>query len=260
VYRFAFRGRYLVAHLVVLALAATFVRLGVWQLDRRDQVRSRNAMVAARLGVPPASVETLLARDPGLDRAAYRRVVVAGRYRPGWEARVRFRSLGGAPGEYVLGLLVTPSGRPVLVNRGWVPLDTGSSPSPPPPPEGPAVVTGLLLPSEAGGRVVEPPTGGSPAAFDRIDVRAIGGTLPVTPLPLYLQLREQRPPGGPLPVPLPEPALDEGPHLSYAVQWFLFTAIGLVGWPLLLRRTARSRARRGSGEEPVSPPAYTRSR
>ena len=28
---------------------------------------------------------------------------------------------------------------------------------------------------------------------------------------------------------LPPPALDEGPHLSYAIQWFSFAAIALIG-------------------------------
>ena len=38
------------------------------------------------------------------------------------------------------------------------------------------------------------------------------------------------------PVPLPD--LDEGPHLSYAFQWFIFAAIGAVGYVMILRRNA----------------------
>ena len=41
------------------------------------------------------------------------------------------------------------------------------------------------------------------------------------------------------PLPLPTPDLGEGPHLSYAVQWFIFTLIGLVGYPLVLARVAQ---------------------
>ena len=40
---------------------------------------------------------------------------------------------------------------------------------------------------------------------------------------------------------LPEPTL--GPHLAYAVQWFIFTTIAVVGYALLLRRVARDEAR-----------------
>ena len=35
------------------------------------------------------------------------------------------------------------------------------------------------------------------------------------------------------------PALDEGPHFSYAVQWFIFATVAIVGYPLILRRRAR---------------------
>ncbi len=52
---------------------------------------------------------------------------------------------------------------------------------------------------------------------------------------------------GDWPVPVPVADLGEGSHLSYAVQWFVFTAIGLVGYPLVLVRLAR----RGDGTVPV---------
>ena len=45
----------------------------------------------------------------------------------------------------------------------------------------------------------------------------------------------------PEPQPIAEPELGEGPHLSYAVQWFLFSAIAAVGWFLAVRRSHRVR-------------------
>ena len=57
--------------------------------------------------------------------------------------------------------------------------------------------------------------------------------------PVYIQLLEQDPPPVttyPALVALPEPS--EGPHRGYAVQWFLFAAVTVVGYPILLRRTA----------------------
>jgi cytochrome oxidase assembly protein ShyY1 len=54
---------------------------------------------------------------------------------------------------------------------------------------------------------------------------------------VYLLLASQRPAvDEPVPAPLPE--LTEGPHRSYAIQWFLFAAIALVGSVLLARRDA----------------------
>jgi cytochrome oxidase assembly protein ShyY1 len=36
------------------------------------------------------------------------------------------------------------------------------------------------------------------------------------------------------------PRLDEGPHLGYAIQWFSFAAIAVIGVTLLLRQERRS--------------------
>ncbi len=38
---------------------------------------------------------------------------------------------------------------------------------------------------------------------------------------------------------MPLPALDDdGPHLSYAIQWFVFTICAGAGWWLAVRRSA----------------------
>jgi hypothetical protein len=42
---------------------------------------------------------------------------------------------------------------------------------------------------------------------------------------------------------LPPPELTEGPHLSYAIQWFIFSSIAVIGYPLILRRRAGELAR-----------------
>jgi cytochrome oxidase assembly protein ShyY1 len=61
-------------------------------------------------------------------------------------------------------------------------------------------------------------------------------------LPVYLALETQDPAQqGDLPVPLDLPELGEGPHLSYAVQWFLFAAVVAIGFPVLVIRTASRR-------------------
>jgi hypothetical protein len=51
----------------------------------------------------------------------------------------------------------------------------------------------------------------------------------------YLVLIEQQPATpGPLPAPPPPPEIAAGPHLSYALQFFVFALIGIVGYGLLL--------------------------
>lgn len=58
--------------------------------------------------------------------------------------------------------------------------------------------------------------------------------------PVALQLVSESPAQEPAPLPpLPE-QLGEGNHLLYAIQWFSFIGIVLIGYAALLRRSARS--------------------
>ena len=59
---------------------------------------------------------------------------------------------------------------------------------------------------------------------------------------VWIRLRAQSPPQPEgLPVPVPDPDLTEGPHLSYAFQWFFFSAGAVVVYALILRRTVNGR-------------------
>jgi cytochrome oxidase assembly protein ShyY1 len=249
VYSFAFRGRWLVGHLLVLAIAALFVRLGVWQLDRLDEVRTLNRTIEAREGMAVVPLHGLLGNDLDPRGGAYRRVTAAGTYDPDSEVAVQFRALNGEPGRYLLTALRTSRGV-LAVNRGWVPASGPDVPIPfeAAPAGGSVQVTGVLLPFEEDGRVVEGPPG--TRTITRIDQTLLSeaaGEPSDRLFPLHLQLGQQSPSAARLPVPVPLPGLDEGPHLSYAIQWFLFTVIGLCGWPLLVRRSARDRSRRSAG-------------
>ena len=75
-----------------------------------------------------------------------------------------------------------------------------------------------------------------------LDVAGIASALPYDVFPLPLLLAEQVPPQtGSLPIPVPLPELSEGPHLSYAIQWFGFAAVAIAGGLILLRRDRRTR-------------------
>jgi hypothetical protein len=65
-------------------------------------------------------------------------------------------------------------------------------------------------------------------------------------VPVWIQLRKEtpRPAAAAAPEILGLPVLDEGPHFSYMVQWFIFSTIAVVGYPLILRRNARERLER----------------
>jgi cytochrome oxidase assembly protein ShyY1 len=76
--------------------------------------------------------------------------------------------------------------------------------------------------------------------INRIDVGRVQRQVDVALVGAYLQSTTDEPGDLPILVPLPETGL--GPHLSYAFQWFIFATVGAVGWPLLLRKTAREEA------------------
>ncbi len=74
----------------------------------------------------------------------------------------------------------------------------------------------------------------------RVDLARIQAQLPYRIAPVYVLLQERTttdPEELPLPAPLPE--LSEGPHLSYAVQWFTFATIALVGFVIVALREGR---------------------
>ena len=72
----------------------------------------------------------------------------------------------------------------------------------------------------------------------RADIGRYQEQVPYDLYPVWLQLESPAASSGQLPVPLPEIELTEGPHLGYAVQWFIFTTVAVVGYPIILRRRA----------------------
>jgi cytochrome oxidase assembly protein ShyY1 len=77
-----------------------------------------------------------------------------------------------------------------------------------------------------------------------VDLNRLQTQIAVPLAPVYLVLGEQTPPVGsadPRVVPLPERT--DGPHLSYAVQWFIFSACVPLGWVLVVRKSRRDRER-----------------
>jgi cytochrome oxidase assembly protein ShyY1 len=74
--------------------------------------------------------------------------------------------------------------------------------------------------------------------------------------PFYLDLIDSIPPiADTAPLPTPLPTLDDGPHLSYAVQWFIFSIAVVVGWVLAVRKSIDSRRRQLALTDEADEPA-----
>lgn len=251
--------RMLALHVLVLALVATLVSLGTWQLERLEEARARSAAQIERLEAAPAPVGELLdglsLRDT--DRLAeleFRRVEATGTWRPDDEVLQRGRSYQGRPGFHVLTPLDLDSGGTVLVRRGWVPFDNDLEPPVPDaaPPQGTVTVQGYLersIPQPTGPIAQRDPAEGELDVVFHADLDRLGTQLGADVLPMLVHLEAQQPPqAGPLPVPAPRPATDDGPHLSYAIQWFAFALIATGMYGLWLRRRVRGDERAVSGE------------
>ncbi len=260
--RFLLSPRWLLSHLLVALLIVLMVNLGFWQLRRLDEKQARIALVEARMDQAVVAVDELApdgADDTAVDQARFRRVEATGTYDADETVVVRNRSQDGRAGGWLVTPLTLASGEQVGIIRGFVGLADDSSTPQPPPPGGQVTVTGLAM---------DPDRLGGTAGKDIDELMATDGVLPVL---VQAQTSDPADAGpdtvtaengdGPEPaapsdaaaeaglVILPAPELSEGPHLGYAVQWFIFSTIALVGYPIILRRVV---IRRGKEADDVS--------
>ena len=244
-YRFLLKPRWIAFHVLVLALMVTMVNLGFWQLRRLDERRTANHEISDRTAAPVAAIDELPA-DP--HAAEWRRVTVSGVWDPAGQVLIRNRSLDGRPGLHVVTPLSDRAGHAVLVNRGFIPLaDEGNAPAPA---AGPVTIVGRVRVTQLRGSLgPRDPATGTLTTLNRVDVARIQQQSAVALAPFYLELVGDRTPTA-APAPLLLPALDEGPHLSYAIQWFIFTACAAVGWVLVVRKSA---GKAGHDRAPAKP-------
>lgn len=249
-YRFALRPRWLLSHLLVLALVVVMVAACLWQLDRRRERADQNALVEARTSQPVVDIATLAGPDDPVsvgDDIELRVATATGEWDPANDVIVRGRSLDGGPGFWVVTPLRLDGGVGVLVNRGFVAfqgvpdeldpvaqVDAGAR----------ATVTGLVQATQTREGISQrDPAAGVLETVSRVDVARIAEQVPYPLLAVWLQLETVDPADADgVPIPLARPPLDPGPHLSYAFQWAAFSLIAIGGYPMILRREARRRA------------------
>lgn len=262
-YRFLLSRRWLGGLALAVVVAVGCVLLGMWQWDRRELRLERNALVTGNYDRAPEALATLLpdAGAPLPDGAEWTPVELSGRYLTEESLLLRNRPLDGRPGYHSLVPFETDDGAVLLVDRGWLPIGaTGAGPDDvPAPPDGEVRAVVRLRPAERAA------TRDAPAGqVQTIDPLLLAGLLPGSSADglrtgAYGVLASEQPAAGAAPLPLPRPAIDSGPHLSYSLQWFVFGLGALVAFVVLVRRTAgdddrrrpavRSHRRRPSAED-----------
>jgi surfeit locus 1 family protein len=220
--------------LVLLLVAAVCARLGVWQVSRLHQRRALNREILKARAEPPVSLDQAGRRDSAA--LAQRWVTATGRYDRRNELVLRGQTYEGTPGvQVVTPLRLEGSDTAALVIRGFVPApDAVRAKLDPLDEPGKHRVTGLALPMGTGGG--KPLEVAGHSTWVRLDLPALSRALPYPILPLaILQTPDSSLPH--YPVRLSPPDVDDGPHLNYAVQWFLFSALS-VAFAVVVAKTS----------------------
>src|SRR5665647_289457 len=228
------KRRNVLAAILAIVTALIFARIGVWQLQRLAERRVRNAALASRLHTPALPLAQLPADSAG---AHWRRALVTVEYDFDHQIVLSGRTHDGAPGVQIITPLHPDDGGPaVLVNRGWIyspdaaTADLGKWDEPPH-----ATVSGYVEDFVHGGRgAVRLPS--HPNAWTRLDADELRNAFPFAIAPYYVvaldtlaEYRAAHELPTVTPVRLTLPAMDDGPHLNYAIQWFTFAAVALIG-------------------------------
>ena len=255
----AVRPRWIVLSIFVTVFTVTCVVLGFWQLGRLEERRASNAVVGSRLARAPVGLallrEALLPQEGAATDPSYyefTRVTAEGRLSDEGRVLVRSQVAAGQAGTHAVFPLDLGDGAAVLVNVGWFPL--GVEPAPAAdlyPPSGQMTLVGLLRADQRRPAFGRREPEGLLETVSRVDVGRIQEQVDIPLLPFWIQLVEPDDPDR-FPIPAPIPSLDEGSHLSYAVQWFSFGATALAVYLALMRKEIRpgSRLRRRRAQPP----------
>ncbi|MDX9993115.1 MAG: SURF1 family protein [Anaerolineales bacterium] len=235
--------KWILTSLLVLLAIGVLMRLGFWQLDRLEIRRAFNAHYLEVAGLPPLEISAAPAAVD-LSQMEYRQATVRGLY--DYEAQVALRNQYNdlVFGYHLITPLVLSDGTAILVDRGWIPASGNETPAdwrkydqP-----GQQTVSGVLRLGE------EPEMGGIPdpplaagqtrlAFWNNLNLARIDSQISAPLLPVYLQPepgpQNSQPPILPA---RPEIEITEGPHQSYAMQWFSFAAMLFLGYPFFLRK------------------------
>jgi len=245
--RAMFSRQWMLATILVLAGGALCVRLGIWQLDRLEQRRAFNLHYTAMQSAAPLDLN---AETPQvLTDMEYRSARAIGTYDFANQVALRNQYHGSEYGYHLLTPLLLDDGPAVLVDRGWIPADGNDSPE------------GWSRYDEAGQVQVrgmmrlgpdKPDVGGIPDPtltpgqarlefWNFANLERISQQLPYPVLTIYIQPDvDAADVTAPIPY-QPEIELTEGPHFGYALQWFAYASILVLGYPFYVRRQIKEK-------------------
>lgn len=241
-YHVAFTKRWLSYLLLTALFAGACVALSTWQFARRDEARQEISRVLANYNSEPVPLESVLPELESFNPDdKWIPVTVSGTYLTENQLIVRSRPREQVAGVEVLTPLRTTDGSIFIIDRGWLPANEN--------PEDPYVIPN---PPSGVVTVVARLKAGEPSIPGR---EMTEGQLATIELPLIEEvlneptytgaygLLDSETPGPVEQAPLPalKPSLDEGAHLSYALQWIMFGLLAFIGLGWAVRNEIRIR-------------------
>lgn len=222
--------------LALFILALVFLRLGIWQTDRKAE---KQMLFEQFENAPLLSLEEALQQ-----REQFARVEARGRYDPDRHILLDNKIFNGRAGVHVLTPFSLENGTQILVNRGWLPLAADRRSLPAVPTDGRVLtITGILnRPSTGGQRLGEADIvkrDDWPQLITYLDLNSVDEALETSLEPWLVQLDAEDASGfedrqWQAAVMTPEV------HGAYALQWFALAAAALVIWIILGIRRARA--------------------
>lgn len=263
-YRFTLSARWIGFAVFVIALAALCTRLGFWQLHKLELRLDRNDVITKHFSTDPVPIEQALPEGAAVDRTSeWTRVTATGVYDADQQLTVKFTTRDGAPGVDVVTPLVLSDGTAVLVDRGWKETQNNvQRPDVPPPPTGQVTIEGWIRQDNGAGRDATTPTDGQIRA---ISSTALAEVMPYDLVNGYVNLQKGLPQPTSELAAEPRPELGQGPHFFYALQWWFFALLAVVGYFWFARAEAKERRAPtrvdgfAAGREPPRQPAAVRS-
>lgn len=228
-------GGYL-ALVIVFAIACGL--LSWWQWTRRAEAVAEIERVAVNYDADPLPVADVLGSlDAWTEADEWLPVELSGRYLLDEQLLVRNRPYNGASGFEVLVPFELDDGRVFVIDRGWVPVGSSveAPDDVPAPPDGDVTVVARLKPGEPTLLGRSAPEG----QLATIHLPSVAELVAAdTYIGAYGLLASEDPAPASRPEPANRPEADEGPHLSYALQWIAF---GLLSFAALIWAFRRER-------------------
>jgi surfeit locus 1 family protein len=251
-----FRRPWIFVTILVIIAALVMIRLGIWQLDRLAGRRAFNEQVLSQIDEPPLPLTgDVVSGD--LETLEFRTVQIEGEYDLANTLVLGNQFWNDQMGVHILTpLKIADTDAVILVDRGWIPFDDWENRNLDAYDEAGSVqVEGML-------RVTQTKLGLRDCLDETVDeapfqvwclaLDGISNHLPYDLVSVYLIQAPEGEQTSPPYRAIPKIEISEGPHLSYAIQWFTFSVILVIGYPFFVNREVKARerkAREQAGED-----------